>query len=201
MSNVGVAEETSPPAGGESGTEGSSTDDPTTARSLLLELPGELRNRIYRYALVAQERIELLTSENKKQPALLGVSRQVRRETIKIYYDENSFGYNVVDLAGAPGEPFFELVRRYRSEGRKNFMTHRRGGRNWSNLLAWVKARFECQHFPPALAGSQSNHAGHRVVHAAFDIAREMRSQPWSNVEAVLEAFHRGVKAADPAWA
>lgn len=194
-----MAEESTPPTGSDDSLAASTTDHATTACSLFLDLPGELRNRIYRYALVTPERI-LLRGENKKQPALLRVSRQVRKEAIKIYYDENEFAYHFVDLAGAPGECCYEIVRRYRSEGRNNFVVVMRGGGTWKNLLAWVKARYEYRHLPCCWVGSQSTPTRTRVAHAAFDIATEMRSQPWTNIEAVLEAFHRGVAAENPAW-
>lgn len=69
--------------------EGSRASSPR--ESLLLKLPGELRNTIYRHALVKSKSIEPDTAEAKADLALLQVNQQIRREAIKIYYSENTF--------------------------------------------------------------------------------------------------------------
>ena len=65
----------------------------------LLGIPGELRNKIYRYALVEPEKIRLgqchccyLGLEQPfHRPGLLRTSRQLRDEAEDIYYKENTF--------------------------------------------------------------------------------------------------------------
>ncbi|KAK3706704.1 hypothetical protein LTR37_012548, partial [Vermiconidia calcicola] len=54
------------------------------APSPLLELPGELRNRIYGYVLV--DDIIKLDSTGHTEPELLHTCKQVRKEAIRIYY-------------------------------------------------------------------------------------------------------------------
>lgn len=62
-----------------------------------LSLPGELRNEIYRYALVVGRRPFALQMPEKMHPesyadtALLRVNKQVFRETSSIFYHENTF--------------------------------------------------------------------------------------------------------------
>ncbi|KAI7362801.1 hypothetical protein KC336_g21649, partial [Hortaea werneckii] len=55
-----------------------------------LQLPGELRNQIYRYALVSDKAIEI-TPTGPGEPPLLSTCVTIRRETKGIYYPENNF--------------------------------------------------------------------------------------------------------------
>lgn len=57
----------------------------------LLELPAELRNQIYRYALVSNGAIRIRRQEYKSHTALLKVCSQIRKEAIKIFFTENRF--------------------------------------------------------------------------------------------------------------
>ena len=57
-----------------------------------LDLPAELRNEIYTYALV--ERIPIDVNHSRpylREPAMLFVSRQVRPEALSVWYGENKF--------------------------------------------------------------------------------------------------------------
>lgn len=51
----------------------------------LLQLPAELRIEIYRLVLLAPIKIELSDSIAPKEPALLAVSKQIRREGQQFY--------------------------------------------------------------------------------------------------------------------
>ena len=60
----------------------------------LLDLPAELRNQIWSYALVSKKPIKVpqkLTPKTPLHPGLLSVNRQVRAECTPIYYGENTF--------------------------------------------------------------------------------------------------------------
>ena len=63
----------------------------------LLELPAELRNRIYHFVLVRDSAIAPQTRRHRKEErqaiALLGVCRQVREESHPIYYMKSSFRF------------------------------------------------------------------------------------------------------------
>ena len=170
---------------------------PGTQSLLLTRLPGELRNKIYRLVLVSPKEIEL-EGDGCKQPALLSVSRQVRRESITIYYNENVFRSVVQDLAGAPGEKLFAVMRSYRGERRNNFQKVIMKSRNWGNLLAWMKVRHELQACKETSTGT-TRHG--KVVLAASGIVWAMQAQPWTQVQEVLEAFHRAIVAENAEWA
>lgn len=60
--------------------------------SLLLTLPGELRNRIYRFALCQNHSIWITRlTWPTHQPALLKTNRQIRTEATRLFYHENVF--------------------------------------------------------------------------------------------------------------
>ena len=60
-----------------------------------MDLPAELRNHIFGLLLVQPKAIEVSPIRPfVKEPALLAVSRQVRSETMSIWYAENSFLIN-----------------------------------------------------------------------------------------------------------
>lgn len=60
-----------------------------------MNLPAELRNEIYSLALVQDTRIMVSTSlPYLKEPALLAVNRQMRSETLPVWYSENVFQIN-----------------------------------------------------------------------------------------------------------
>jgi len=59
-------------------------------QSPLLQLPPELRNRIYRYALISDVRLEL---ERLSRPALTDTCRQVQAESLPIFFTDSSFSY------------------------------------------------------------------------------------------------------------
>jgi len=57
----------------------------------LLALSGELRNSIWRFALVEDKPIDITSKVTPTEPALLAVNRQIRKECTGIYYGENAF--------------------------------------------------------------------------------------------------------------
>lgn len=63
--------------------------DPT--RCCFLDLPPELRNEIYSYILSSQ--IVMLSNSSPRifEPAILAANRQVRSETISLFYADNTF--------------------------------------------------------------------------------------------------------------
>ncbi|KAK4548784.1 hypothetical protein LTR36_008557 [Oleoguttula mirabilis] len=56
-----------------------------------LTIPGELRNRIYRYAFMSDEPIRVFSAGNWKQPVLLATCKQIRHEAGKMFYFGSKF--------------------------------------------------------------------------------------------------------------
>lgn len=72
--------------------------------SPLLQLPGEIQNRIYRYAVVDVESVHVARKQypwdntghlRPKQPPLMRVCHQLRNVVGSIYYGENVFTIDV----------------------------------------------------------------------------------------------------------
>lgn len=72
--------------------EPSSTAQAEGSTSLLLTLPGELRNRIYRFVLCQNHSIWITRlTWPTHQPALLKTNRQIRTEATRLFYHGNVF--------------------------------------------------------------------------------------------------------------
>ena len=68
-----------------------------------LALPGEIRNRIYRFALVAERPFTVqLQWTRPLDTALLWVNKQVFEEASSIFYAENAFRFSEALFVGAP---------------------------------------------------------------------------------------------------
>lgn len=63
----------------------------SVTESLLFKLPPELRDMVYRYALVRDRDIIVTKIRGIPEPALLSANKLVRSETYKIIYRENHF--------------------------------------------------------------------------------------------------------------
>lgn len=75
------------------------SDDPTTPNEIsfpFLKLPAELRNSIYRYAVVRISPIDI-DATGLQEPALLWVSKQIRQEAAPIFWSENKLRITTVD--------------------------------------------------------------------------------------------------------
>jgi hypothetical protein len=107
---------------------------------LLLLLPPEIRNIIYRYALV-QGRIEIHPPAHNiaDQPALLRVNRNIRNEAAKIYYRENAHVWYSRNLNAMV---FLRWQDSYKTRRRAQVKSQLRGKAVWANLLEWLEAYF-----------------------------------------------------------
>ncbi|KAF2161601.1 hypothetical protein M409DRAFT_27996 [Zasmidium cellare ATCC 36951] len=83
------------------------TDAEADAPCRLWKLPGELRNRIYRYVLIQQEdatgdSMVNVEANGYDRPGLLSTCKEIRREALKIYYYENTFHVQIKNFNSAP---------------------------------------------------------------------------------------------------
>ncbi|KAK4953880.1 hypothetical protein LTR10_008484 [Elasticomyces elasticus] len=63
--------------------------------SRLLDLPPELREMIFTFALVSPNPVDILNVPKNKAAALTQTNQQLRGETIGIYYHQNAFKLNI----------------------------------------------------------------------------------------------------------
>lgn len=166
----------------------------------LLSLPAEIRNTIYRYALVKAKILIQPQRPPPHQPSLLRVSRQLRRETIKIYYSEKLFKWHIRDFNS-------DIKRAWcpASESRRtaNSVFSFVGRCDWNQLLKWLEAAYYKQANVPS--GQKPPHYTGNDAAAVqlFNAVRSMRNeqgQSWEEVKANLELIRLTLAAVSSDW-
>lgn len=165
----------------------------------LLDLPAELRNQIYHYAVVNLERILIdlsnLDGTNTKQPALTKVCRQVRAEATTIYYLENRFNLTIPDDDGKRQLPFYNASQKHIDNNKINVSISGNGGCSWANLMEWVKLCYDevimwRPGFPKQMFQEKDEDRLCRVRATVFETLEEMEDYDWEKIEAVLGRIH-----------
>jgi hypothetical protein len=158
----------------------------------MFKLPGELRNHIYRYALVAPAQIEI-TKNNWQQPALLQVCHQIRTEASTIYYMENNF------LVRAPYYDYSTYFNWYRYVMRFDQTNDVIQYLLSSSEPRWscVKKRARLGYYDHVCINSNEPNASRKrnVVTGAFALVLECKDMglSWDQAEKLLEKYKRGV--------
>ncbi|KAF2167340.1 hypothetical protein M409DRAFT_53947 [Zasmidium cellare ATCC 36951] len=111
------------------------------ARAHLLGFPAEIRNRIYEYALIEHNNINVPPT-GMAQPGVLRACRSIRSEATKLYYANNKFNLAIQDYNGAAYVGFYKTIQLYDSSDTlaSNIEMVFSGGPNWQNLLRWFEA-------------------------------------------------------------
>ncbi|GIZ46507.1 hypothetical protein CKM354_000963300 [Cercospora kikuchii] len=169
----------------------------------LLNLPGEIRNTIYRYALIKTKPMKV-TSKGPGEPSLLRVCNRIRREARSIYYAENEFELHLEDFDGEALVPFKNQYSYF-----SNWLTGQclgvnvtnlmKGKPNWENLVAWIKADRNRRAFWPDIFREYC--PTHQVAASAFRIVDSMYMRPWFEVERALEAMREVLDGMPSLWA
>ena len=179
----------------------------TKSSSRLLNLPPELRNKIYEFALVESQEIQVHQQNIVKPPPLLACCRQIRSEALGLFFTGNNFRIWSQDCSG-------RLVLRWRrhfenygrnAQGNKQTIGVALLGRpNWSNLLGWLKAQFD-EGMLTELDPKNCRQREHMdaVWHSTNLMASRAQSagRSWEEVEKDLEDLHSAVAACEPTWA
>ena len=136
----------------------------------LLELPAEMRNRIYSHALCTNG--EPLELAQLRSPALIAVNKQVRQESMPIFFAETTFIVSTTTNAGDYGK--LEVIKA-RARPLKGWKTYderavfarkcgitglSRPTRKWLKELGTEEATFRHLHFHVSLEG----YVTHRVL-------------------------------------
>lgn len=164
--------------------------------------PGELRNRVYRYALLEEGYIEV-TADNwdSHQPGLLQTCKQIRTEALPIFYAENSISVNIHDWNPVVKSRMNKLMIAHRIKQITpcHYFT---GTPHWANLEAWLKAVYEKKTpgISDCVGKDRDDHR--KMIGVCFLLARKARAHgaPWVIVRDVLWAQRWVLSAFDERW-
>ena len=160
---------------------------PTDTYCALLELPAEMRNRIYQYALIDSDCVTL-THENCTQPALLRTCRQTRTEASGIFYSANKFQLEACSPLRTRGLPQVQHWL-WTIPGREEFDVKVKCIVEWEPFMCWLQLIHRgAIHVKRVYAGYQSLD---RLLKEALSIARDYKGLPWSVTAYQLQDFRQ----------
>jgi hypothetical protein len=111
----------------------------SVAGSPLFKLPPELRNMIYRYAIVSNRTLRVTKSRGIPEAPLLSVNKLIRAETFGLFYADNKFKCIVRSYDPAPLKLVHRKLSRVSVKLLRHVCTelHVSGTPNWENLVVW----------------------------------------------------------------
>ena len=174
----------------------------TKSSSPFMDLPGELKNRIYSYSLVRPNNIEI-TAANwpTHQPALLKTCKQIRTEALSIFYNENDITANIDDWCPVVKNACHTLWDRYELKTAK--LSHYFTGKaHWENLVAWLKAFFLGTMRGISDVVNKSRALERKTVGVMFLMATTAKNNnmPWADLEQLLLAQRGLLAKGDGRW-
>lgn len=159
----------------------------------LLGLPGELRNEIFRLALLESEEIVIKRRRRSIEPGLLRTCAAVRGEARPIFCGENKFRATLRNMRPDQG-----LAHWLWNNDTPGLVLHisNEGKPSWSALKRWVNAYWEGRAVDlgrdePSLLKRI------RICMQAFSLVDDMPDAKWQDVEAALETFRKAVEIAN----
>lgn len=176
--------------------------------SKLLSLPAELRNKIYKCCLIADDIDDteiptilrkgvcsVLITKDLKLPALLAVCRQIRMEATDIFYRSNKFHVPIHDWDASL---YLAWRSHHSSNERKTLFYRVSGNPNWKNLEDWCRAVWSG--VSPITTCDQSDGRKFQIVDAAHRIAVGARGKSWANLERQLNGMRMVLGQLDRRW-
>jgi hypothetical protein len=163
--------------------------------SPLLSLPPEIRNEIWKFAVLTTEQLNILGS-NPKQPPITRTCRQIRAESIRYFYRDNSFACTIMDYNPAD----FKQYRKFADKHGLStvLLTHKHStgvSRDVlrANFLAWAEGTFKGETAPLGYSAGHTEDTfvweklSHRIV-KVFNVARHLKkmSVDWEDAKVVL---------------
>jgi hypothetical protein len=178
---------------------------PDSGFSLLLDLPPELRVRIYEYAVWTDGECLITKVGGVPEPPLLTTSKTVRREAIDVYHSINAMRFVVISYDRATETLMFRklgiLEAKYgvkASFAGAAFI----GSLSWTNLKSRLQSLHEGKGKHVSFGNPAADKAREfRMVVGMMHSVVVMRSLPWKEAETKLELLQVGLIAIDDRWA
>lgn len=177
------------------------------AKSLLLELPRELRDMIYSYALLVNDSIMIRKSSGIPEPELLFVNKVVRSEAITIFY-KNKFRCQVLNFDDAAIHLAVSKLKRTRARDSVRIeilkgmeLDYNRNQRNWKNLVSWLHARQEHRSIGVERVEGASTDAEMTLVDALFKRLSTEPVMATPDLDALLAAMRPVLVQLHDDWA
>lgn len=172
-----------------------------------LALPGEIRNTIYRFAIVEDEPLLITYKTVPVEPSLLQTCRSIRREAWPIFYYENTYE---IETTNRDMEPFITFYKQRGLNGKdfplrfskRTSHLQSTGSSPFTNFLRYIKAwyteeivftstrcdsKVECQKCRGVIRDQLSYNG---VAYKLWDIAKSLKKAnvAWEVAAHVLES-------------
>ncbi|KAK5117151.1 hypothetical protein LTR85_008919 [Meristemomyces frigidus] len=158
----------------------------------LLRLPPELRNELFRNVLL-EDRV-VVNATHHETPGLLRTWHQLRDEASSIFYQENKFLVEFVDLKPSAPPHHWTMVKWSSRDMAFTCLGHM----NWANLKTWLKRYHESRGAYPGLSENGDDEVDY--MSRAFDVVQAMFAVAWDTVDTVLEHYRNGIQREAITW-
>lgn len=176
-----------------------------------MNLPGEIRNRIWRLVLPRQL-LATKTHPRVELPAISTTCKHALQETIGLLLKERELFVQVQDWDAAFSTRSTAFRVRWRSLAKRlgsrislpRTYIDGSGSPHWRNLMAWTKAehaRYQGRKARHPINLDDGRASAHLVVAAVFNASGALWKMGWVDVEPVLESLHAMATRIDPRWA
>jgi hypothetical protein len=172
--------------------------------SPLLELPAELRNLIYEYAVTEPRRV--CVDDGVPEPPLALFCKQIRHESLPLFYTNNDFCVHNYDYNSAvykkATQKSRDLYRQLAVElDPKNCVMRQP---HWSNLKGWLEGYYnrsiDRKYLAPSEAVGKTPRLEAMVIGAMFKFVHDMGSLPWERLQDQLEEQQLILAKIDERW-
>ena len=162
-----------------------------------LDLPPELRNRIYKFVLVENDGLVAIDA-SWQPPALLQTCKQIRNEASPMAYFSSRFVFTIIKCDCSLRMAFQKHVDALGIVSKKSIKTrYALRGLNWDNLIVW------CRHIWKRDVHGLDKTKDHgklwTVAYGATKIAKHTEGS-WESCKRQLEAFRFVAGRVDERW-
>lgn len=170
----------------------------------LLNLPGELRNRIYRLSL--PETIDVNTSTFPEPPLLL-TCKMIRQEASEIFYNESRIHIYLPSRDSTHYMALISKIPTFKALGVVPItpVIHATGSPDWANFLEYLRRKHAVEPSTFRIAPKANERLARTVaegeLQALCTMVKDLYEVPWLTVQRAVQRFQRTLIACDPRWA